>query len=405
MKKIFALLLFFIALINCKIYAYSGDIKLVPTTSIVLNEDSQILRGVFSAAISANEDRIVLIDKSMTRIFQYNINSGELLNFYLSDDSLNSIVRNKLEYLKKPSVSSYKFIPNDSVEKIGLNRKMVVNDFFDISYTANGRILVGGFVRWFSVDTINLNKKPLLQNMTCFYFFDDSLNIIYSSPFETYRTEWPNATSLIIYKDSGIVTSVQNFDDDNPELTAFSLFGFDGKHKRLMSYLPEDYAQRAYGYYLFNNILSCKVGCRYFWTSEMDYKIRELTSGNCFEIVGLDTTNKFSWLEYDKLLKRKQEIEESGSDENIKLVLNLKATIGELANWNDSLIAINVDRNGEYVQFYNLEGRLKASFQLVPLGNQTIEKVLFAPKSMKIIAISKDDENYYLCNYNIEMAK
>lgn len=402
MKTYYSIILFIAYLAVNQAYAEVTALKIRPDTSIVMEEDDQILRGVFSAAISDDEKNIVIVDKSLTSIYQYEIFSGKLINYYHSEDSLNKYVKNKSDYLKKKSVSTYKFIDNDSVGKYGLNRKMIINDFFDISYMPNGQILVGGFERWFSIDTLNKTKRPLLQNMTCFYFFDDSLNLVYGSPFETYRNEWPNATSLILYKDSGIIASVQNFDDTCKQLSAFTLFDTDGKRIKLLSVLPQDYSTRCYGYYLFYNVLSCRVNDKYFWTTQKDYRIRDIFSDKYFNILGFDTTNESSWIEYDGLLKKKKTAEEVGIEDKTKLVFNLRFTIETLSNWNDKFIAVHINENKNYIQFYKLNGNLETTYELIPNEYHKIEKVLFAPKSKKVITISMNDNNYFLCIYSIK---
>jgi hypothetical protein len=393
---------------NKNLFCQSVEAILIkPSNKIVLSEKKFIINGVISAGVSADESKLAFISRDLLSIYQYELKTGKLVSHFNSYPGLNKFMIEKPRYRMDSARALYDYATNKICQMHGIDTNNIQNQLVALSYDGND-IIVASIARCYGKHRTDSSKRPLLQNMTCYYQFDKKLKIKFGTPLETYNYDWPDAGGIIKLEEDKLVFPVRNFSDVKSGYPGFSAFDKNGKRLELVSELPKDYQSSGFAYFLAAGPKFCKVGGKVFWTTDADYKIRNLFKDEGFEIIGFDTTNKFAWAEYGAKLKQRKNGNILTLDTNKKIRLNfmLRAYVKNIENWADTLIAVHVKNDKrDYAQFYNIDGKLTNFFELKPIEGYEIVSALFLPKSNQVVAICSNENEYILTNYNLNLEK
>lgn len=399
-KTTFITIILLVIFINISLWCKNTTfINLQPKRMVTIEEiDSVFIKDIQSFAVSPDGKRIAFIDGSRLYLSINSSEDGSLLNYFQSSDTLsNFFVENSG---LQQAHNNMLYVINDELEKIGLNRNYLSNDFEKIIFISDTMLLASGTMRAFAIDTHT--HKALLDNIAGHYLFNDKLKLITASPFEARTGEYSVCDVVYPYHDSLYIVTTSGRSNPQSEsidsLPAFSLFNSDGENLKLISYLPKDYSKDSLCYRVFSQPLMCRVGNKIFFTAIKDYKIRDLFGKDDFLIQGFDSTNIYTWAEMLKKSNEPHKIDFLNTKKPMRIHLELL----NLGAWGDSAIGVHLYQDNDYIQIYSINGQLLSSYLISPPQNHSILHIAFDPQRKRIFAITSDEQNYYLIEYKVE---
>lgn len=380
----------------------SKEIKvLLPLKSIQLSESEYVItKKISSASISPNGQLIALIDANWSDVEIFDANNGFLVGNYKANSLLSETFYKYRDRLKYNNFVSYnsEIVSTDTAIARGWDISHLVNTFHTVKFLNNKEILVGITLRGFSV-TPTKEKHHAIENIGGYALFNEKLEMKECVPFYTTGTEYPMLGIVYPYVNNSYIYVVENCEYYNmskiDSLFAFSLYTKDGNYIKNICVIPQDYIDNGFVYKPFREQKICNVDTSYFWTTVADYKIRNLFTSESFPIQGFDSTNLQDWISYRNAI-----VDTNNKSKRIALDINLP--IINLEGWKDSLIAVFIKNSRNHVQFYSKDGKLVEHFILLPPDGMNIVYIIFAARQNKIVAITRNDDNYYCTDYIIE---
>jgi hypothetical protein len=386
----------FLLIINC-LFLNSQSLTIYPQSTLkIIENDSCAITGIRAYEISPDEEMFGLIDKSGLNIQIFCSKTGTQVSYIKSSDSINQPMLDKSEYWFDETLKDYHLLSNNLAPKVGYDQKLIKNTFSRLSFINDTTIMIGGTMRAVAVDTIK--KKTVLANIGGLFFLNDSLKIKYSTPIESNNYEYSMIPQLYLYSDSTFLSTVSNYGTNNPDsMTFISEYLLSGKHVRLLERLPDDSIKSKLFYTAAQNPSIIKFKDKVFYSSFLDYKIRELSNDYYIEIKGLDTTNKYSFFNF-----RPSSPVTISKDEKPKNKRNFYYYINKLINWNNEYIVVNLVNQKSTLQFYTIDGELIKSIILATDVKYKIIDISKGLRTNNIYALAFNDEDYFLLTYKIE---
>ena len=393
MKRKNKILLIFLIINSFTALAFDKQ-ELIPTKVTIMEEnDSVVFKGISSMALSPDEKILAVIDISGYFVTTLSIDSGKIQNSFFTQSNLNSSIIVNDTYYQSTVINEYPFIiSNQNANQLGLSSDDILNDFKFVYFLSNNNLIVSGTLRFFMVDSTA--KKRTLSNIGAFHILNSKLQLVKSMPLECTTPEYSLGHICFPLDDFTYLASVSNYLTSNDDsLSLFSLFDNQGRHKKLITKLPYDYIESELRYKLSQFPQMLKLKNKIFWTTQMDYKIRGLFDTSYFEIQGFDSTNFYTWIDYQKAIENCKIKKEKSS-------VKLRLAINGLDAYKDSLLAVQlVNNEGYHVQFYTEKGELVNHFALIPPNELKIRKLVIANYANKLIAVASNDENYFIVEY------